>query len=287
MHHIIQQAITKGAKLYASISGGKDGQAMGRTLANNGIHITGFIHADLGRIEWKESHHMCVAMANELNRPLHIVRRTDGLGLVELWKRRMVQLMGQNKPFWSSSASRYCTSDTKRDPINKFLRNCGHDFVISCEGIRAAESTKRGKMEPLQIRWNITSTFYKGMTVEQAIAAYTPGKRLALTWFPIFNMSISEVWATYGNTIEQLHQFRAEYKATGIVNPAWKFHPAYVYGNERVSCTFCVLACGGDLAVGAVHYPELLQELIDMEIESGFTFKQGFSLSQLVAEKAA
>jgi 3'-phosphoadenosine 5'-phosphosulfate sulfotransferase (PAPS reductase)/FAD synthetase len=283
MQNIIRQAIRKGAVLFASISGGKDGQAMTKVLANNGFPITGFIHADLGTVEWEESMTMCELMAVEYNAPLHVVKRSDGAGLLELWERRMHQLQGQGKPFWSSSAARYCTSDTKRDPINVFLRNCGHDIVVSCEGIRAGESPKRAKKNPLEIRWGITSSYYKGMTVEQAIANFKPGKRLGLTWFPIFNFSTLEVFATYGNTQDQLEQYRQEYKITNTVNPNWRFHPAYVYGNERVSCVFCVLACGGDLATGAAHRPELLQTLIGMEQYSGFTFKQNFSLKSLVA----
>jgi 3'-phosphoadenosine 5'-phosphosulfate sulfotransferase (PAPS reductase)/FAD synthetase len=278
MLELVHKAIAKGAKIYPNISGGKDGQAMVKVLHTNNISMEGFIHADLGRIEWHESMQLCEMTAMIYNRPLHIIKRADGRGMIEHWKNRMMQLAGQNKPFWSSSASRYCTSDLKRDPINKFYRNCGHDLIISAEGIRAGESKARAAKNPFEIRWGITSTYYKDMTPEEAIAAYKPGKRLAITWYPIFN-----VWNTHDMSSDMLNIARADYKRTGEVPAWWAFHPAYVYGNERVSCVFCVLGCNSDLRVGAKHRPEVLEELIAMEEESGFTFKKDFSLKQLRA----
>lgn len=283
MLHLVLKAIEKGAKIYSNISGGKDGQAMTKVLSNWNLPVEGLIHADLGRIEWEESIGMCERVATEFNLPLHIITRSDGAGLIEYWKRRMNKLKGQNKPFWSSSAARYCTSDLKREPINKFYRSCGHDLVISAEGIRAGESKKRASKNPFEIRWNITSVFYKGMTVEEAIANFTPGKRLAITWYPIFNFTTEDVWNTYGMTSDMLNIARGEYKRASSLASWWTFHPAYVYGNERVSCVFCVLGCNSDLQVGAKRRPEMLEELIAMEEESGFTFKQNFSLKSLRA----
>lgn len=282
MLNLIQNAINKGAKLYGSISGGKDGQAMAKSLHAWGFELAGLIHADLGRTEWKESLPMCEKLAEELGVKLSIVRRRDGLDMLDIWQRRMRQLQGTGKPFWSSSANRYCTSDLKRDPINVFFRNCGDDFIISCEGIRAGESSARAAKQPLTIREKISSSFYKGMTVEEAIANYTPGKRLALTWFPIFNFSTNDVWNTYGMTQDDLNTARLIYKTTNVVPEFWPFHPAYVYGNERVSCVFCVLGSQNDLKVGACHAPALLQTLIEMEEESGATFTKSWSLKNLL-----
>src|SRR5687767_8297808 len=119
----INIAISKGAKLYASISGGKDGQAMVKTLINWDYNIEGLIHADLGRIEWIESMTMCERLHHEFNIALHVIRRSDNRDLLDHWDNRLQKLTGSGKPFWSSSSNRYCTSDLKRDPINKFFRN--------------------------------------------------------------------------------------------------------------------------------------------------------------------
>lgn len=278
---VIAAAIKKGAVLFGSVSGGKDGQAMVNVLVEQDMPPIALVHADLGSMEWPQSMEMCRKQAARYLLPLVVVRRHDGKGLLEHMRARMLKLMGRNIPFWPSSASRYCTSDTKREPINKYLRNCGEDFVISCEGIRAEESSGRAKKNPLTIRENITSTYYKGMTVEEAIAAYKPGKRLALTWFPIFNYTLDEVWGTENTNAYELDLARHYYKELGVVQIWWPFHPAYVFGNDRVNCMFCVLGSPNDLQVAADHNPELLDELIEMQEESGFTFKNKFSLTAL------
>lgn len=281
-YEIITQAIQKGAVLYPNVSGGKDGQAMVKMLLNARMPIAGLVHADLGRTEWIESRAMCERIAAEAGVPLHTITRSDGRDMIDHWYARLLKLKGTGQPFWSSSKMRYCTSDMKRDPINRFYRNCGHDFIISCEGIRAQESTARSKKIPLAIRRGMTSTYYAEMSVEEAILNYKPGKKLALTWYPIFNYSISDVWSMYDMNTKKLEAARWIYQHYGFVSKMWPFHPAYVYGNERVSCVFCILGCGNDLGVGAKHRPELLDLMISMEEEGNATFKHNFSLKQLL-----
>jgi len=281
MLDLVKIAVEKGAKLHVSVSGGKDSQAMTKVVASM-FAITSLIHADLGSVEWEQSLPMCERLAAEFNVPLHIVKRTDGRGMMDHWRARMETLRGSGNPFWSSSKARYCTSDMKRDPINKLFRSFDEDFIISCEGLRAQESEERKKKDPFTIRRKITSTYYDGMTPEEAIAAYKPGKRLALTWFPIFNFTKEDVWNTYGMSADLMTEARADYQATEEVPTWWPFHPAYVFGNERVSCVFCVLGCAGDLAVGAKHRPELLEQMIALELEGQATFKDGYSLTKLL-----
>lgn len=282
MIDLIHLAVTKGAKLFSNISGGKDGQAMTKMLIDWKFPIEGLVHADLGKAEWPQSLQHCELLSVWHNLPLHVVRRRDGADLVDHWKNRMIKLQGTNKPHWSSSANRYCTSDLKRDPINVFYTSTGFDFIISCEGIRKDESVARSKKEPLTIRRS-SSTYYDGMSVEEAINNFVPGKKLILNWYPIFNFSIDEVWATYDNSQEQLEYFRKQYKQTDTFNDVltdkkWNFHPAYVYGNERVSCAICVLASENDIRNGIKHNPQLYDDLVTMELESGFSFKNKFAL---------
>jgi hypothetical protein len=59
----IKIAVDKGAKIFASISGGKDGQAMTKVLASQ-FKITGLVHAELGRIEWAA----CISWPGRVNR---------------------------------------------------------------------------------------------------------------------------------------------------------------------------------------------------------------------------
>lgn len=283
MTHLIDTAIKLDAAIYGSISGGKDGQAMVRTLVRNGIPLDGLLHCDLGRSEWPQSMSMCESQASEYVQPLHVLRRADGLDLLAYMQRRLEKLRGTGKPFWPSSAARYCTSDLKRGPSDAFFRTCGTNLIISAEGIRAQESRARAKKSPLTIRPSVTSSFYAGMSAEQALAAYRPDKRLVLNWYPVFNMSIVEVWASYDMTLDHLYESRQLYKHHREIASWWAFHPAYAMGNERVSCMLCILGCLGDLQNGARENTVLLDQMIEMEDAGGATFRDKFSLRELKA----
>lgn len=281
MIDIIKNALSKGARIYSNISGGKDGQAMSRVLRSNQIPIEGFIHCDLGRVEWPESMLMCRQTEAIYQRPLYVLKRADDQDLMDRMENRLQKLANTKDPFWPSKSQRYCTSDMKRDQADKFYRNCGNNLVISAEGIRAAEGKERAKKIPLTIRQKVSSSFYSGMTVEEALMNYRPGKRLVLTWYPIFGYSTEEVWKTHSMTSDRLTEARAIYKRSGQVPHWWPFHPAYVYGNDRVSCMFCIMASENDLRTGKKHNPGLYEQLVEMEDRGRATFKNGWSLKAL------
>jgi 3'-phosphoadenosine 5'-phosphosulfate sulfotransferase (PAPS reductase)/FAD synthetase len=177
---------------------------------------------------------------------------------------RLVQLEGTGKPFWPSSAQRYCTSDLKRDPINTWLRQFPH--VVSAVGIRAQESTHR-RQAPLWMPNTRLST----------------RTRKALVWHPIHSFRLPDVWEACGVSQEELDERRGLFRM-GLVAAAlkgWRVHPAYVFGNERLSCVLCVMGSQNDLRVGGRHNPGLLREYLEMEERSGCAFKKGCSLSSL------
>ena len=244
---LIEAAINKGAKIYSSVSGGKDGQAMVKYLSGL-FPQQGLVHADLGRIEWTQSLVQCQKSSQWENVPLYIVKRSDGLDMIDYWKRRMHMLQGTGKPFWSSSKARYCTSDMKSGPINVFFTSTGNNFIISAEGIRANESDKRAQKEALSIRKSCTSTYYDGMSAEEAILNYREDKRLTITYYPVFAFDLVDVFATYSLSPFDLYFAREHYKETKLIADWWTFHPAYAMGNDRVSCKFCVLGSENDSA---------------------------------------
>src|SRR5215468_9758915 len=86
----IERQLDDGAALAISISGGKDSQAM--LVALVALHKqrgwTGdlfAIHADLGRIEWRQTPGHVQKMASKAGIPLVIVRRSDGRDMVDHW----------------------------------------------------------------------------------------------------------------------------------------------------------------------------------------------------------
>jgi 3'-phosphoadenosine 5'-phosphosulfate sulfotransferase (PAPS reductase)/FAD synthetase len=263
----IKKQLLLGAVVAISISGGKDSQALLKdTVAYMRKHFPTnkmfAIHADLGRVEWPQTMKHCKKLCKELGIELVVVRREKG-DLLDRWTERMDLLEGTGKPFWSSAKNRYCTSDMKREPINKYLRK--FQRVISVEGIRAQESTARAAKPVVKVRDQITTR-----------------ERVAYTWNPILRYTIEHVYATYGMSLELLAKARTHYKAKGVVPKWWPFHAAYAMGNDRLSCIICVLASINDVLNGIRHAPELTKTLIKMEKKSGATFKHNMSLSTLL-----
>ncbi|HEX8656861.1 MAG TPA: phosphoadenosine phosphosulfate reductase family protein, partial [Hymenobacter sp.] len=232
------------------------------------------IHADLGRAEWPQTAALVKRIANEVGLPLLVVRRPKG-DLVARFEERLATVAGTDTvfwpdaknryctshlkggpidtalrnpaPFWPSSASRYCTSDLKRGPIDTALRSS--EVVISAEGVRGDESSARAKKPVVEIRVGITADsidptrHLSGMQPAQALAARQPGQRVAFNWRPLFDWNTEEIWQACGTTLAELRRRQALYKAGHAADAldGWPAHPAYVFGNERLSCAFCVL----------------------------------------------
>lgn len=190
-------------------------------------------------------------------------------------------------PFWPSADSRYCTAHQKSNQIDKALR--AYPLVVSAMGMRAGESRARSKKPALSIDRTLTAKAFRELEPADALAAWLnaekPG-RLALDWLPIHDWSADQVWAACGTDASDLSRRRLMY-SSGQVEAAldgWPAHPAYVYGNERVSCSLCILASRNDLRVGALHNPELYRTYVQMERESGFTFQHKKPLSNIAPE---
>lgn len=309
----IDGALKNGAALAISISGGKDSQAMliALTRLYQPSGWTGplfAIHAHLGRAEWPQSLGMCQKMADDAGIPLTVVARPQG-DLVQEIEDRKEKLAGTGKPFWPDAKNRYCTSDQKRTQIDKVLRApfwpdaknryCtshhktnqidkrlrGYPVVISAEGIRAEESPARAKKSPFGVRKAITAKALEEMTPADALAQQSPGQRVGLTWYPIFYWEKPHVYERCGHTLDELGERRALYRAGDHEQAlnGWQMHPAYVFGNERLSCALCILGSRNDIENGARHNPELLSIYADWERETGFTFRQDLALMDVQA----
>jgi 3'-phosphoadenosine 5'-phosphosulfate sulfotransferase (PAPS reductase)/FAD synthetase len=266
----IEAQLEAGAVLAISISGGKDSQAMTEALValhrQRGWKGEVFaIHADLGRIEWRQTPGHVKKIADDAGIPLVVVRRDDqgrGWDMIDRWIQRGEDTLaesGSGRP-WSSSQHRFCTAELKRNPIDKYLRR--YTNVVCAVGIRAEESPARAKKASWEYR-QIHNT-----------------KRTATSWHPLLEWTTAEVFEACGHTLRDLRMRRAVYQAGRAAEAlvGWSLHPAYVFGNERLSCQFCVLAGDNDLKVGAQHNPELLDELIAIEERFDFTFKTDRSL---------
>lgn len=244
----IQNLIDRGAIFYVSHSGGKDSQAMYAELTHRvPHHQIVVVHADLGELEWHGiQDHIRLTIRHELN----VVRAQKTFF-------DMVRHRARTRPDvppWPSSATRQCTSDLKRGPIQKFIRHDmkarGSLLAVNCTGIRAAESTSRSRQTP----------FRQNKTLSKA-------GRQVFDWMPIFDHTTDQVFATI---------------ALAGQSPFWAYRR-----NKRLSCVFCIMGCANDLEHGAEQRPELLADYTALEVETGWTMFNGQSLADRCAQAPA
>ncbi|WP_342409764.1 phosphoadenosine phosphosulfate reductase family protein [Paenibacillus sp. FSL R10-2778] len=225
----ITDLIELGAIFYCSHSGGKDSQVMytrlRQVIPEKQLVV---IHANLGEVEWP-------GVIDHIRRyvihPFHIVKANKTfLGMVEA------------RGMWPSAAYRQCTSDLKRGPIFKYIRNDlkerGATVAVNCIGLRAVESVARAKREPF--RYN-TQESVNGRVI-----------RHVWDWLPIFDLSTAEVFQEIREAGEE---------------PFW----AYADGNERLSCVFCIMGSVNDLRHGAICNPDLYRRYVELEKQIGHT----------------
>lgn len=242
-------------------SGGKDSQAMLikilEIVPRDQILV---VHASLGHIEWHGALELAQTQAQDAGVPFIVARAEKSF--LDMVDRRFASR--PEVPSFPSSAHRQCTSDLKRDPIDREIRRYvkaendrrDHvmpiDVIVSCTGIRAAESTSRSKLNPLKIS-----------------ARNSKAGRTWYEWCPIFTLSTEEVFATIAAAGQQPHA-------------------AYAAGNERLSCVFCIMGSKNDILRGAIARPELFAEYVAMEERTGYTMHMSRkSLTQIVAEAQA
>jgi 3'-phosphoadenosine 5'-phosphosulfate sulfotransferase (PAPS reductase)/FAD synthetase len=248
----IERLIAERALFVVNHSGGKDSQAMLITLlARIPRAQLLVVHASLGEAEWEGALELAERQASDAGVPFLVARA--GKTFFEMVEHRHAVRPGPNSPCFPSAANRQCTSDLKRDPIQREVRRWatarGITRIVTCLGIRAAESPGRAKRPALSINRR--------------------GSRAGRTWFewlPIHEMTTPEVFETI--------------RAAGQT-PHW----AYAAGNSRLSCVFCILASARDLANGARHRPELFARYVELEERTGYTMHQSRKpLGQLVRE---
>ena len=237
----IESLIERKALFVVSHSGGKDSQAMLiKLLERIPRDLILVVHASLGASEWDGALELAQDQAESAGLPFIVARA--GRSLIEMVERRHETKPGPSSSCWPSAKIRFCTSDAKRSPIEREVRRYaktnGFSTVVSCMGMRAAESPARAKRTSFSIN--------KRGTVRG---------RDWFEWLPIHDMPTVDVWRT-------------------IAAAGQTPHPAYLTGNSRLSCVFCFMASPRDIANGARHRPELYEEYREIEVRTGYTFHQ-------------
>ena len=248
---VLADLISAGALFYVSHSGGKDSQAMYlRMAALIPPAQLVVVHADLGAVEWTGTQ---AHIRATITLPLNVVRAVDSAGENKNLL-RMVELRSEKRPdapAWPSSKIRYCTSDLKRGPIEKFIRGDmsarGATLAVNCMGLRAEESPGRAKRDS----WSTNARLSKA-------------GRTVYDWLPVHELTTNQIFQT-------------------IADAGQSPHYAYALGNERLSCVFCIFGSDNDLRNGAAQRPELAAAYIELEARTGKTMFHTASLAERIA----
>jgi 3'-phosphoadenosine 5'-phosphosulfate sulfotransferase (PAPS reductase)/FAD synthetase len=215
------------------------------------------IHADLGRIEWKDSIKSCERLSKLLGYPLEVTKRTQG-DMIDRWEQRWHDNLARYENLevsriispWSSAQWRFCTSEMKVHPIARRLSEMyPGQTILNITGIRQEESHKR-KDAPA---WKI----HKPLDDKRGCTG--------ITWNPIRLFTEAQIY--------QIHEDNDIEKHVAYV----KFH------SSRVSCAFCILASLHDL-VQSTYCVENLDAyflLIDLEFRSSFSFQSNRWLAEI------
>lgn len=227
----ITRLIHSGALFAVNHSGGKDSQAMYQAIKSivpaDQILI---VHAHLPEVEWDGIVE-------------HIDTTTDGAPIIVCQSTTKTFLqMVERRGMWPSPTTRQCTSDLKRDPIDREIRRylaLHPEFdgqVVNCMGMRAQESPKRKQMKVFK------------RSKRNSVAG-----REWFDWLPIHHWTIDQVFQT-------------------IADAGQKPHWAYAEGMTRLSCCFCIMSSRGDLKTAARLRPALFKRYCDMERRIDHTF---------------
>lgn len=244
----VLRAIDGGALVVVNDSGGKDSAAAGLVMASvtppeQVLHV----HATLGESEWPGTDHQAQLHAQHTGGTFISVQAARTL--LEMVERR--HATRPSSPPWASPKYRYCTSDGKRQPLDRaikaYAKAHGYTRVISVMGLRAQESRARAQ-KPVCVLCP-RNTIADRTLVSGAVK---PGREW-LNFLPIHAMSTDEVFGR-------------------IEDAGLRRHYAYDLGNERVSCILCHMGSKADLINGATHNPGVYQKYARMEIRTGFTF---------------
>jgi len=222
-------------ELVINFSGGKDSCAMLAYICEKYPDVTK--HVVFANTGWEHEgvEEWCWQIVKRFGLPFNIVKNAN--------KNLLSMTIARGK--FPSPEQRQCTSDLKRDPIMKWVRNMVPDnVVVNCMGLRAEESPARKAKRKL------------GRNKRESNS-----KRTIWDWLPIHDWSEEKVFSYL--------------KEKGI-----PLHPVYSY-LKRFSCRVCIYMSMEDLHQVKKYDPEAITIISKIERQINFSIKPGFFLDEL------
>ena len=217
----VKDLVRRGAVFYVNSSAGKDSQAMlNFVLRHVPREQVVIIHAVLPEVEWD----------GVLE---HLEATSMGLPILTCRSRRTLLEMIEQRGMFPSPSQRQCTSDLKRGPIERTIRQAGKKLIVNCMGMRAEESSSRAKLESFKFN-----------------ERNSKNGREWYDWLPIHAWEVEEVFGLIKSVGQEPH---------------W----AYSKGMSRLSCCFCIMSSKADLTTAAKLNPVLYRRYVELERKIG------------------
>ena len=249
----VESMLQRNCVVAVGVSGGKDSVACAlavdrhlKSIGHTGPRL--LIHADLGRVEWKDSLPSCQRLAAHIGWELVVVRRKAG-DMLARWQGRWANNLTRYRDLscvklilpWSTPSMRFCTSELKTAVIASALKKRfdGLD-ILNITGVRRQESQSRSRMP-----------------VSAPMSLLERKNATGMSWNAIIEWRLDEVLESISGSGLALHE-------------------AYTkYGSSRVSCAFCIMGSESDLlaSAGCADNQDVYRLMVELEADSTFAFQ--------------
>lgn len=237
-------------KVIVTFSGGKDSLA---ALLWTREHITNNFTTVFCDTGWE--HPLTYEYINRIADKLH-------LDLVTLKSKKydgMVDLARQKKR-WPSARARFCTEELKTKPMIDYVLDEVKDNILIIQGIRAAESSARAKMQA-------QCTYFKYYFEPYGYDKNGRPKRHSYRGKEVraFRAQFAD------DLLRPVFDWSAQQVIDYILAAGLEPNPLYRMGYKRVGCWPCVMANQRDILSLARQAPERIEEIANLETK----LKQG------------
>lgn len=238
-------------KVIVTYSGGKDSQASLLWTLNNLTRTPLVVFCDTG---WE--HPLTYKHVEETTTAL-------GLELITLRSKKYTGLadLSERKKRWPSSQRRFCTSELKSIPMIDFILDKIKDDFIVVQGIRAAESASRAKM---QEQCNYFKYYLQPYGVDKK------GKPKYHTYRRKEVLAYCKQYAT--DVLRPVFDKSAQWVIDYILENGQEPNPLYRMGYKRVGCYPCIMASQQDILNITRQDPARFEYISRLEKQFGSSF---------------